>query len=68
MRHVCKNPPGGGGGRNPYQLIDYKNMHSTRWNISFWYRLTIGRPSNDVRATFWESGDHRPMIGRPVTD
>ena len=25
MRYVCKNPPGGGGGeRNPYQLIDYK--------------------------------------------
>ena len=24
MRYVCKNPPGGGGGeRNPYQLIDY---------------------------------------------
>ena len=22
MRYVCKNPPGGGG-RNPYQLIDY---------------------------------------------
>ena len=25
MRYVCKNPPGGGGGeRNPYQLIDYQ--------------------------------------------
>ena len=23
MRYVCKNPPGGGGERNPYQLIDY---------------------------------------------
>ena len=23
MRYVCKNPPWGGGERNPYQLIDY---------------------------------------------
>ena len=23
MRYVCKNPPGGGGKRNPYQLTDY---------------------------------------------
>ena len=22
----------------------------------------------DSPATFWESGDYRPMIGRPVTD
>ena len=29
-------------------------------------RPFIGRQSDDSRATFWESGDHRPMIGRPV--
>ena len=31
MRYVCKNPPGGG--RNPYQLIDYII------NIRIWYVL-----------------------------
>ena len=34
MRYVCINPPGGGGGeRNPYQLIDYKRLHKHPFNV-----------------------------------
>ena len=31
------------------------------------HRPSIDRLSDDSRATFWDSGDHRPKIGRPIT-
>ena len=39
MRYVCKNPPGGGGERNPYQFIDYTVCICAPYNCRFQMKI-----------------------------